>query len=316
MPSEDRMSKWDDPAKHEAINRSSLEAAAEAAAKVNAMLIAKGKLKPSQLGSGSQTIKQQKVKVPPVQNNLIVAEVEINDVPIACRNTLTRGSTQDDVSKMSSAAVSTRGRYMSPEERMKNLPGERPLYLCVQGPNQDSVDKAVNRIREVISNSYKVKGVRGPMPPVIAGPAVPPPGMGGPLPPGAVPIGQPPPFRTMRPPRPGDPRPQPPPLMSINAQPATVTVMQDKVFVGLEHAPPAFDVKGKILGPGGAYLQHVASETGCKVTLRGKGSGHIEPTGGEAFEPLHIHLQHTALVQVQHAKQLVENLVHTVSRPG
>lgn len=83
-------------------NRSAIDEVKEVAAKVNATLIAKGKLKPSQLSSPTTVIP----KKPIVHHGLaqhsrgggpVLAEVEINDCPVYCRNTLTRGTTQDDV---------------------------------------------------------------------------------------------------------------------------------------------------------------------------------------------------------------------------
>ncbi|XP_077988403.1 KH homology domain-containing protein 4-like [Glandiceps talaboti] len=308
----DRKSKWDQPNNlcDSLLNvsaTSSLEAASAAAAKINAMLIAKGKLKLPATGNSSSggggggggTSKPKTQQSPQKKEEPIIAEIEINDVPISCRNLLTRGATQDEISKMSGAAISTRGRYMSYEDRAKNNMGERPLYLCVQGSTQDSVDTAVRRIREIISNSMKPKGQKGGLGSSSLGG-----GGGGGL---ASSINN-------------TPRPSllPPPLMSLPSQPPSSMTggqhfVQEKIFVGLEHAHPSFSVREKLLGPGGTFLHHIRAETGANVILRGKGSGYLEPMSGrEAFEPLYIYITHPKLESLAAAKKLCENLIHTI----
>ncbi len=64
------------------------------------------------------------------------------------------------------------------------------------------------------------------------------------------------------------------------------------MFVGLEQVPESFNLLEKLQGSGGAFLSHIATQTGAKAHLRGRGSGYIEPTSGrESFEALYIYIR-------------------------
>lgn len=43
--------------------------------------------------------------------------------------------------------------------------------------------------------------------------------------------------------------------------------------------------------PQGSYLQHIQSETGAHVSLRGRGSGWLDINGADSTEPMHVHIE-------------------------
>ncbi|XP_042631717.1 KH homology domain-containing protein 4-like isoform X3 [Cyprinus carpio] len=257
-----------------------VEMAAAMAAKINAMLMAKGKLKPLQpLPSKAPPA------LPVAADELIVAEVDINDVPMECRELLTKGKTQDEIGQLSGAVVSTKGLYMSDTD--SSAGAARPLYLHVQGRHQEHVNKAVARIKEIISEDV-LRSSGGQQPAVMP----------------TVPVyRQTVPSAARAPAVPGH-KPAPP---------HTGSFVHTKIFVGLEQSQPSFNVRERVEGPSGSYLQHIQSETGARVFLRGRGSGYIEQASRrESFEPLYLYISHPNAAGLDAAKKLCENLLDTV----
>ncbi|XP_059403332.1 KH homology domain-containing protein 4-like isoform X2 [Carassius carassius] len=268
------------PTDASAAPRGGVEMAAAMAAKINAMLMAKGKLKPLQpLPS----------KAPPAlpvsADELIVAEVDINDVPMECRDLLTKGKTQDEIGQLSGAVVSTKGLYMSDTD--SSAGAARPLYLHVQGRRQEQVNKAVARIKEIISEDV-LRSSGGQQPAVMP----------------TVPVyRQTVPSAARAPAVPGH-KPAPP---------HTGSFVHTKIFVGLEQSQASCNVRERVEGPSGSYLQHIQSETGARVFLRGRGSGYIEQASRrESFEPLYLYISHPNAAGLDAAKKLCESLLDTV----
>lgn len=271
-----------------------VEMAAAMAAKINAMLMAKGKL----LTPPPLLAKAPSASVPAIPEEMVITEVDINDVPLNCRDLLTKVKTQEEIRQFSGAVVSTKGLFMSETDRGKA--GQRPLHLHVQGKNQEQVNKAVMRIKEIISAdllraSAASGGQQVPMmPPITLYP---------------------------QPPRPVIPSPAPrmPNSGAMSSQghrpaaPHTGSFVHTKIFVGLDQTLQSFNVNEKIEGPGGSYLSHIQTETGARVFLRGKNSGYIEQASKrESFEPLYVYISHPNAAGLEAAKKLTESLLETV----
>ncbi|XP_015198485.2 KH homology domain-containing protein 4-like isoform X1 [Lepisosteus oculatus] len=272
-----------------------VELAAAMAAKLNAMLMAKGKLKTAQPPPERPA---PTVAVSSQNSDLVVTEVDINDVPLHCRNLLTKGQTQEEIRQFSGATISTKGSYMTAAAKAQAKGVNRPLYLHVQGKTQEEVNKAMMRIKEIISEEV-LRAASGQPPSAIP---VYTPSLQAPRPPVAPPaLQQRPPINQNR---------------SSSVPPNQVhsgNFVHTKLFVGLDQTLPSFNVKEKVEGPGGSYLQHIQNETGARVFLRGKGSGYIEQASRrESFEPLYLYISHPNSVSLEAAKKLCENLLETV----
>ncbi|XP_031780890.1 extensin isoform X3 [Nasonia vitripennis] len=197
---------------------------------------------------------------------MYTTEFEINETPPSARTLLTKGYIQDEINSFSGATVSTRGRFMTEQEKAR-CPHERPLYLYIQGHTKHNIDLAVQKINDIIKTEHRSS------------------------------LNRPSRFTNA-----------PPPLMSLHSG-----VPSEKICVGIENAPQGFDLRGRIVGAGGANLLYIRGETGATVTLRGRGSQFVDPAlGTESPEPLHLCIEHPNPVALQNAKQLAINLIQTM----
>ncbi|PSN63871.1 hypothetical protein BS50DRAFT_91580 [Corynespora cassiicola Philippines] len=65
---------------------------------------------------------------------------------------------------------------------------------------------------------------------------------------------------------------------------------EEKIPVDLEPIS-GFNLRAQVVGRGGEHVKWIQSETGCKVQIKGQGSGFLEPvTNRESDEPMYLHI--------------------------
>ncbi|OTB05413.1 hypothetical protein M426DRAFT_57028 [Hypoxylon sp. CI-4A] len=85
-----------------------------------------------------------------------------------------------------------------------------------------------------------------------------------------------------------------------------------KIPIGLEEIR-GFNLRAQIVGHGGSYVKHIQQETGCRVQIKGRGSGYLEAsTNRESDDDMYLHVTGPDPKQVEKAKELCEDLITNV----
>jgi hypothetical protein len=87
---------------------------------------------------------------------------------------------------------------------------------------------------------------------------------------------------------------------------------EEKIPVDLEPIN-GFNLRAQVVGRGGDNVKYIQQETSCKVQIKGRGSGFMEPqTGQESDEPMYLHIAGPRPEGVAKAKELCEGLLEKV----
>jgi hypothetical protein len=77
------------------------------------------------------------------------------------------------------------------------------------------------------------------------------------------------------------------PTLVPNHPPPQVTLIRDKVYINLDHAPETFKIVERVLGPSGDNVNYIQTETGVSVSLQGQGIS----SSNASDEPHHLLLE-------------------------
>jgi len=87
---------------------------------------------------------------------------------------------------------------------------------------------------------------------------------------------------------------------------------EEKLSVGLEPIS-GFNLRAQVVGRGGDNVKYIQQETSCKVQIKGRGSGFMEPQSGqESEEPMYLHIAGPRPEGVEKAKELCTELLEKV----
>jgi hypothetical protein len=203
---------------------------------------------------------------PPEGGFSMEQSIEIND--LRNKYLLTKKETQEKIYEDTGAKVTTKGKYY-PDKSMatEKMP---PLFLSVEANDQASLDKAVARIKELISQD----------------------------------LGSLVDERRFRRPDQEDHHHAEEGAGGFRKWP------EERVAVEINTRRPSYQVRGFIVGPGGQNVKHIQNETGCRVQVKGRGSGFVDRiTGREDDVPLHVHILGPEEEGVRKAKELVLDLL-------
>lgn len=204
-------------------------------------------------------------------------DIEINDCPN--KAALTKKSTQQEIMEATNVSILLRGTYKPPGSTSE----ERAIHLHLEAATEEELGKAEQMVRSIMGPMPEPGAAAASAPPAAAGS-----GMGLAALDGTA----------------------APPMSRVAT--AVEEASREVIEVGLDPAA-GYQVRGKLLGPKGAYLKHIQDQTGIRIQLAGKGSGNMTSEGVELDAPLQLVLTGTHREGMEVARGLAEHLIKAVT---